>query len=96
MLQPVSVTQARNNFSDLLGQVYYGGKRVLIQKLGKPLVVLTNVEEYQKFEEVRDYFFDKIKTERAKNKSVSFSQVEKDVTETITVVRKKQTKRQND
>jgi prevent-host-death family protein len=89
MLQPVSVTQARNNFADLLGQVYYGGKRVLIQKQGKSLAVLTDAGEYQRFEEVRDYFFNRIKSRRLQNKAIPTSQVEKDVAEAIMAVRGK-------
>lgn len=89
MLQPISIAQARNNFSDLLGEVYYGGRRFLIEKLGKPFAVLIGVEEYKRFEEMREYFFRKIRAERAKNKSAPFTQVEKDVAEAIAAVRKK-------
>lgn len=88
MLQPVSIVKARNNFSDLLGQVYYGGKRFLIKKLGRPFAVLVGIEEYQKFEEARDYFFQKIKTQRKKSEEIPFSRVEKDVTQAVTSVRK--------
>lgn len=87
MLQSVSVVQARNNFSDLLGQAYYGGKRFLIKKLGKPLAVLVGVEEYQRFETARNYFFEIIRTQREKNKKIPLSQVEKDVEEVINAAR---------
>lgn len=89
MLQSISIAQARNNFSDLLGEVYYGGKRFLIEKLGKPFAVLVGVEEYRRFEEAREFFFQKIKAERAKNKNIPFAQVEKDVAEAITAIRKR-------
>lgn len=88
MLQPISIVKARNNFSDLLGQVYYGNQRFLIKKLGKPFAVLVGVNEYQKFEEARNYFFEKIKIQRKKNRKTPFSQVEKDVTEAINFARK--------
>lgn len=89
MLQPISIVQARNNFSDLLGEVYYGGKRFLIKKLGKPFAVLIGVEEYERLEKMREYFFQKMKTERAKNKEIPFAQVEKEVAEAIAALRKK-------
>lgn len=88
MLRPVSVAQARNNFSDLLGQVYYGGRRFLIEKLGKPFAVLIGVEEYKRFEKARDYFFGEIEKIRAENKDIPLAQVEKDVAEAIAAVRK--------
>lgn len=91
MLQPISIAQARSNFSDLLGEVYYGGKRFLIEKLGKPFAVLIGVEEYKRFEEMREYFFRKMKAERAKNQEIPFTQVEKDVAEAIDAVRKQKT-----
>ena len=89
MLQQITTVNARNNFSDLLGQVYYGGKRFLIKKLGKPFAVLVGVDEYRQLEEARAYFFKKIKTQREKNKKVPYSQVEKDVAKAVNWVRKK-------
>lgn len=89
MLQSISSAQARNKFSDLLGEVYYGGKRFLIEKLGKPFVVLIGVEEYKRFEEAREYFFQKIKTERTKNKEIPFYQVKKDIVKAIVATRRK-------
>lgn len=91
MLQPISIAQARNNFSDLLGEVYYGGKRFLIEKLGKPFAVLIGVDEYKRFEEAREYFFRKMRAERAKREKIPFVQVEKDVAEAIVAIRKQKT-----
>ena len=88
MLQPISIAEARNNFSDLLGEVYYGGKKFLIEKLGKPFAVLIGVEEYKRFEEAREYFFKKMRAERAKRKEIPFIKVEKDIAEAIDLVRK--------
>jgi len=88
MLQSISIAQARNNFSDLLGEVYYGGKRFLIEKLGKPFAVLVSVEEYNKFEELRESLFKELLANRAKNKNISYRQTQKDVAEAIKAVRK--------
>lgn len=88
MLQSISIVQARNNFSGLLGEVYYGGKRFLIEKLGKPFAVLMAVEEYQKYEQAREYFFDKIKNVRQKNQEIPLIKVNKDIAEAIKFARK--------
>lgn len=91
MLQPISSAQARNNFSDLLGDVYYGGKRFLIEKLGKSMAVLVGVDEYSKLEEAREFFFTRIISERENNNKTPFGQVENNVSMAIKAVRKKKT-----
>lgn len=91
MLQPISSAQARNNFSDLLGDVYYGEKRFLIKKLGKSMAVLVGIDEYSKLEEAREFFFTKIINEREKNNKTPFGQVENDISMAIKAVRKKKT-----
>jgi len=87
MWQAVNVVKARSNFADLLGQVYYGGRKFLIRKLGKPVAVLIGIEEYRRLCKARDYFFAKIKEQQKKNQKIPFSQVEKDIEEAISSVR---------
>jgi len=89
MIQQISAANARNNFSDLLGKVYYGGKRFVISKLGRPYAVLMNIDEYEKFDSARKYFFEKVNAARKKNKSRPSSQVKKDVSVAVSEVRKK-------
>lgn len=88
MLQTITTAKARNNFADLLGEVYYGGKKFLIEKLGKPFAVLINVEEYQKLEELRESLFAELKENRTRNKNIPLKQVQIDVNNAITAVRK--------
>ena len=38
---------ARNQFSDLVGQVHYTGEPVIIERSGKPMVVMLSVERYE-------------------------------------------------
>lgn len=87
MLQTITTAKARGNFADLLGEVYYGGKKFLIQKLGKPFAVLINVEEYKKMEELRESLFKEILENREKNKKIEFGQVQNDIDEAISAVR---------
>lgn len=87
MMQTITTANARNNFANLLGEVYYGGKKYLIQKLGKPFAVLINVEEYQKLEALRESLFKDIFVTREKNKSVSISEVKTDVEKAVTNIR---------
>lgn len=41
----ISVAEAKKSFSDLLGKVAYGHKKIIITKRGKPIAQLTPVEE---------------------------------------------------
>ena len=41
----VSVAEAKKHFSDLLGQVAYGRKRIRILKRGKPMAVMVPPDE---------------------------------------------------
>ncbi|OGG26452.1 hypothetical protein A2960_06260 [Candidatus Gottesmanbacteria bacterium RIFCSPLOWO2_01_FULL_39_12b] len=41
----VSITQARNDFADLINQVSYTSQQIIIQKMGKPVAALVNIKE---------------------------------------------------
>lgn len=47
-MKTVSAKDARQNFAELLNEVYYGRKKVLITKSGKPMVVMVSVQEKEK------------------------------------------------
>ena len=42
--ETVNVAEAKKHFSDLLGQVAFGGKQILITKRGKPMARLVPVD----------------------------------------------------
>lgn len=89
MLQSINVAKARDNFSDLLGQAFYGGKKFLIKKMGKPYAVLVGVEDYLRLEKAREYFFDQIESRRKKAKDIPLPEVKKDIAQAISFVRGK-------
>lgn len=43
----VSTRSARDQFSDLIGQVHYTGEPVIIERAGRPMVILLSVESYE-------------------------------------------------
>ena len=49
-----SVSETRNRLADLIGRVQYGGERVVIEKRGKPVAVLVNVEDWEAIERLED------------------------------------------
>lgn len=44
----LSVVEARRQFADLLGRVAYGREEIVIERTGRPMAVLINLEEYRR------------------------------------------------
>lgn len=87
MVKRMSAKEARNNFSQILGAVYYGKDTVIIEKQGKPVVAVIDVERYEQWmaeREARFKVFDEI---RARNLDRDPAEVEKDVAEALAEVR---------
>ncbi len=47
MVKHMSSREARANFADLLGAVYYTGEAVVVEKKGKPVAVVISPAAYQ-------------------------------------------------
>jgi prevent-host-death family protein len=43
--ETISIAEAKKTFSELLGKVAYGKKRIIITKRGKPMALLSPAEE---------------------------------------------------
>lgn len=88
----MSAKEARDNFSQLLGTVYFGKEPVIVEKQGTPYAVVINPQEYQKFEvykkAAKQRFFEIVDEISEANKDNSFDQVIKDVTDMVDEVRK--------
>jgi len=46
-MRTVTAKYARQNFAELLNEVHFGRKKILITRSGKPLVVLISTKDYQ-------------------------------------------------
>lgn len=89
LVKRMSAREARNNFSDLLGMVYYSRKPVIVEKRGKPVAVMVNLEDYDQLlakQKERFSVFDKV---RAKNLGTSSQKIEEDAEREIIALRKK-------
>ena len=89
MVKRMSAREARNNFSDLLGLVYYSKEAVVVEKRGRPFAVVISPEDYEKLlrERERDFaIFDEI---HAKNLDVAPEEVEEAVAREVAALRKK-------
>lgn len=46
-MKTVTAKYARQNFAEVLNEVHFGRKKILITRSGKPLVVLISTKDYQ-------------------------------------------------
>lgn len=91
MPQVISVSQARNNFSELINQAYYQGRQFLVKKTGRPMAVLIRVDDLldltRQANQSRNKRFKDLLAIAKKNKKVPFSETKKDISEAIVEVR---------
>ncbi len=59
----ISVSEAREKFAEIVNRVQYGGERVVIEKRGKPSVVLVSLEAAAFFDEMEDRLLAKMADE---------------------------------
>ena len=90
----MSAREARANFSDLLGLVYYTKEPVIVEKKGKPVAVVISLEEYERFRKEQEEAFAIIDTIRERNADKRPEEVEKDVTGAVEAVRQEVYERQ--
>ncbi len=86
-MRTISVRDARANFSELLGSVYYTNNPVIVEKKGKPFAVVVSPSQYQRLkqEEEKDWvIIDKL---RAKNADKDPDAVYREVTKVVEEVR---------
>jgi prevent-host-death family protein len=79
----MTARQARDNFTDLIGMVYYGKEPVIVERKGRPFAVVISPDEYERYKKVaKEQFF---KTaEQIQKRNIRFS--EKKVSDNVTRV----------
>lgn len=87
MTRRMSARDARANFADLLGSVYYTKEPVIVERNGKPVAVVISPEQYERIrrEEEEDWALIDRMAERNKDKDPE--QVLRDVTAVVEAVR---------
>ncbi len=93
MVKHMSSREARANFADLLGAVYYTGEAVVVEKKGKPVAVVISPAAYQAFTEASARDWAVIEEMQAHNADCDPDTVLADVTATVEEVRAEQHER---
>jgi prevent-host-death family protein len=87
MVKTMGAREARNNFSQLLGQVHFGGQVVVVERFGRPMVAIIPLEDYQQLIAEREARFQVLDEIRQRLPDLSVEEVEQDVAEAIAAVR---------
>lgn len=83
----MSAQEARANFSDLLGLVYYSKETVIIEKKGRPFAVVLSPQEYQAILEEREKAWAVVDEVQKRNEDKDPDEVLQDVTAEVEAVR---------
>jgi len=83
----MSAKEARNNFSDLLGLVYYSKEVVIVEKRGRPFAVVISPEDYERLLKEREERFAVFDDIRAKNPEVTPQEAQADAAREIAALR---------
>ncbi len=79
--------EARDNFTDLVGQAHYGGKVTIIERSGKPMVAVIPIDMYDQLVAEREARFKVLDNIRSRLPDVPPETVEKDVADAIDAIR---------
>lgn len=84
----MTAKQARDNFTDLLGVVYYGKQSVIVEKKGRPFAVVISPDEYLRYKKAaKERFFELVDEIQTSSSDLDANQVLKDVTKAVEEVR---------
>ena len=87
MVKRMSAKEARNNFSDLLGLVYYSKEPVIVEKRGRAFAVVISPDDYETLLREREERFSVFDEIRAKNPEVGAEQTEEDAAREVASAR---------
>ncbi len=87
VVRHISSREARANFADLLGSVYYTNEAVVVEKKGKPVAVIVSPQEYGALKQAREQAWETLDALRAANADADPDEVLADVTAEVEAVR---------
>ena len=87
VVKTMGAREARSHFSQLLGQVHFGGQVVIVERYGRPMVAIIPVDDYQQLIAEREARFQVLDEIRRRLPDLPVEEVEEDVAEAIAAVR---------
>ncbi len=83
----MSTQEARANFSELLGSVYYTNNPVIVERKGKPFAVVISPEQFEGLKREQEMAWVAIEQIQQRNQDKNSSKVLADLTEVVEQVR---------
>ena len=83
----MTAKEARDNFSELLGSVYYTNNPVIVERKGKPFAVVISPEQFEVLKGEQEKAWKVIEEIQARNAHLSEEEVMADVTRVVEEVR---------
>jgi prevent-host-death family protein len=93
MVKKVNALKARQNFGQMLEEVYYKGDQFVIERAGKPMAAVVPLWQLEEWQKRREQFFAAVEEAQQRNQTVKPEVIEKEVRETIRAVRAKARRR---
>jgi prevent-host-death family protein len=87
VVRHISSRDARANFADLIGSVYYTNEAVIVERKGKPVAVIVSPAEYQALQETKARDWALIEQLQTRNAEHNPDTVLADVTAEVEAVR---------
>jgi prevent-host-death family protein len=87
MVRRLSAKEARDRFAEVLGQVQYGKDTIIVEKQGKPVAAVIDMDQYERLRQSREDAFAVLERVRAKNRDKDPEQVQRDVAAAVAEVR---------
>lgn len=96
MTTRMGAKEARSKFSELLGAVHFGQETVVVEKAGKPFVVVISPQQYERYQElVRQRAVEAVERAHRRNAQLDPEQLERDVAAVVEEVRQERYERPN-
>lgn len=83
----MSTQEARANFSELLGSVYYTKNPVIVERKGKPFAVVISPEQYESLTKQQEKAWAVVEEIQARNRDKDPDEVLADVTKVVEEIR---------
>lgn len=88
MVRRMSAKEARDNFSDVLGSVYYTKEPIVVEKQGRPFAVVISPEDFDRLLKEREARYADVDEIRRKNAGVTAEEAEADAEREIAAARR--------
>ena len=91
MIKTISALNARHNFGQVMNEVSLKGDEYVIERAGKPLVVMISVDKYDQLQKTReaakDVFFKVVDKIHKGNRGIKSQVIEKEIEKAVQAVR---------